>query len=105
MDLLQLLILLVLAGICGAVAELIIGYKPGNMLVSVIVGVIGAYLGGLLTFRGAIPLLLPVRVGPTTIDIIWTTLGAFVVLLLLALFRGHPTRMGHFQWRPRSERR
>ena len=40
MDPLQLLILLVIAGICGAVAELIVGFSPPGlhvMLVSIII--------------------------------------------------------------------
>ena len=50
MDPLQLLILLVIAGICGAVAELIVGFSPPGlhvMLVSIIIGVIAVRAAGL----------------------------------------------------------
>ena len=38
MDLIQLLTLLIIAGICGSIAAWIVGYTPGGLLLSIIVG-------------------------------------------------------------------
>lgn len=88
MDLLQLLILLVIAGLCAACFEFLIGYTPGGILLSVIVGVLGAYIGSV--FRRALSSifgqpfnLAPVWVGDITIDLIWTFLGSGILLLLI----------------------
>lgn len=94
MDLLQLLILIVIAGICGAVAEWIVGFKPGGLLVSIIVGVVGAYLGGwvgsLLPFD-----LVPwttIVVNSVPINLFWSTVGSIVLLALLHILRSGSRR-------------
>jgi uncharacterized membrane protein YeaQ/YmgE (transglycosylase-associated protein family) len=88
MDLLELLILLVLAGICGAFAELIVGYSPGGLFVTIIVGVIGAYLGSWI--GGWVPLDLPLtaQVDTITFNLIWAVIGSCILLLLISLVRG-----------------
>jgi len=42
MTVVQVLILLLVAGVCGSVGEAIAGYSPGGCLVSIAVGFIGA---------------------------------------------------------------
>ena len=87
MDLLELLILLVLAGLCGAVAELIVSYNPGGLLVTIIVGVIGAYIGNWI--GGLLPLELPltVQVDSVTFNLIWAVLGSLILLILIRTIR------------------
>ncbi len=88
MGILELLILLVIAGICGAIAELIVGFSPGGFVVSIIIGVIGAYLGNVLAPRLGLPSFLPVTIGGHTIEIMWAILGSILLLLVISLFRG-----------------
>ncbi|MBK9712257.1 MAG: GlsB/YeaQ/YmgE family stress response membrane protein [Kouleothrix sp.] len=83
MDLLQVLMLLVIAGICGAIAQWIVAFSPGNLLVSIIVGVIGAYLGALIGGVFPIPLLFPIGVGTVEFSLIWAVVGSGLLLLLL----------------------
>ena len=91
MDLIQVLILLILVGICAAIAEWIIGFSPGGLLVTVIVGVVGAYLGGWL--RNLLPFELPlfslftVEVGSVTFNMLWSVIGSILLLLLLNVLR------------------
>ena len=88
MDLLQLLTLLVIAGICGAIAQWIVAFSPGSMLVSIIVGVIGAYLGTVLARILRIPDLLPsFLIGNLPFNVHWATLGSILLLLLLKVLR------------------
>jgi uncharacterized membrane protein YeaQ/YmgE (transglycosylase-associated protein family) len=86
-DLLVLLIVLVITGICAAFAEWIVGFSPGSLLISVIVGVIGAYLGSFIAWLLSrfipVPYLLPVRVGTIRFDLLWAFLGSALLLLVL----------------------
>lgn len=95
MGLIELLILLVIAGICGVIAEWIVGFSPGGFVVSIVVGLIGAYLGSWLAAQINLPALLPVgslgltsNTGLLNFDIVWSILGAILLLLLISLVRG-----------------
>jgi uncharacterized membrane protein YeaQ/YmgE (transglycosylase-associated protein family) len=92
-NLLELLIAITVAGICGAFAEFIAGYSPGSLLLVVLVGIVGAYMGnGLaLWLDNIIPgssTLLLVRVGNISFDVVWAIIGSTLLLLLLSLLRG-----------------
>ncbi|MBK9712259.1 MAG: GlsB/YeaQ/YmgE family stress response membrane protein [Kouleothrix sp.] len=104
MSLLELLVLLIIAGIAGVIAESLVGFTPGGFLVSVIIGVIGAFLGTWLAHRLGLPAILPIRVGSQTIEIVWAVLGSVVLVAVLSLLRG-PRRVGRSRyWRRRSYR-
>lgn len=87
MDLLQLAILLVIAGICAAIAQWIVGFSPGGFSVSVILGVVGAYIGTSLASLLPIPPILPIHVGTVSFDLLWAVCGSLLLLLLLYLVR------------------
>lgn len=88
MNLVSLVIFLGIAGICGAIAEAIVGFSPGGCVVSVVVGLIGAYLGTAIAGYFNLPVFLVVHVGGQQIEIIWAILGAVVFLLVISLLRG-----------------
>jgi len=101
-DFIELMTVLIVVGICGSIAAWIVGYAPGGLLLSIIVGVIGAYLGGwlnsLLPFQ--IPLMsrLDIVVGTTRFNPLWAIAGSAVLLLLLNTLRGGQRRP-IFSWR------
>jgi uncharacterized membrane protein YeaQ/YmgE (transglycosylase-associated protein family) len=86
-DLLQLLILLIIAGICAAIAQWIVGFSPGGFIVSIIVGVVGGYLGASIANLLPLPPLLPIYIRGFEIDLVWAVLGSLLLLLLLYLIR------------------
>ena len=45
MTLIEVLILLLIAAVCGAIGQSLVGYSAGGCLASIFVGIIGAYLG------------------------------------------------------------
>lgn len=104
MDLIEFLILLVIAGICGAVAEMIVGFSTGGFLASIAVGLIGAYLGSWLAPQiGLPPVLSTAALAPNTtapdvlpfafqFDIVWSILGAILLLFIISLARGRRRR-------------
>lgn len=81
------LLLLVVGAICGAVAELIVGFSPGGFLASAVVGFLGAAIGGWMAPRIGLPSVLAVRIEGYTIEVVWSVLGAIVLLAVLALIR------------------
>ncbi|MGQ9549563.1 MAG: GlsB/YeaQ/YmgE family stress response membrane protein [Roseiflexus sp.] len=86
MDLLQLLILLVIVGICGAVAGLIVGFSPPGlhvMLVSIIIGVIGAFIGAWLAGMLNLPPVTEIRVGTIRLNLLYTIVGSTLLMVLL----------------------
>lgn len=88
MTLTELLVLLAIAGIVGSIAQFIVGYGRGGFVVAVILGLVGALIGGWLARQFHLPAVLPVTVGGTTIEIVWSVLGSLVLVLLLGLLRG-----------------
>jgi uncharacterized membrane protein YeaQ/YmgE (transglycosylase-associated protein family) len=86
-DLLQLSILLVIAGICAAIAQWVVGFSPGGFITSIIVGVVGAYLGTSLANLLYIPPILSIHVGAVSFDLLWAVCGSLLLLLLLYLIR------------------
>jgi uncharacterized membrane protein YeaQ/YmgE (transglycosylase-associated protein family) len=89
-DPLQLLILLAIAGICGAFAELIVAFDTRGMvtvLVSIVVGIVGIFLARAITEATGLATVV-VRVGTQRVDLILTILGAMLLLVVLRLVRG-----------------
>jgi uncharacterized membrane protein YeaQ/YmgE (transglycosylase-associated protein family) len=87
MTLLGLLLLLVVGAICGAVAELIVGWSAGGFFASVGVGFLGALLGGWLARVLRLPSIFAVHIETVTIEIVWAILGAVILLAILGMLR------------------
>ncbi|HYE94750.1 MAG TPA: GlsB/YeaQ/YmgE family stress response membrane protein [Rubricoccaceae bacterium] len=76
MDLVSLLLLLLIAAVCGAAGQALAGYSLGGCLVSIVVGFVGALLGSWLAREFGLPEPLPIEVGGREFPIIWSVLGA-----------------------------
>jgi uncharacterized membrane protein YeaQ/YmgE (transglycosylase-associated protein family) len=87
MTLLEFLVLLLIAGVCGAVGQAIVGTSRG-FLVSIAVGFVGALIGTWLARLVGLPELFAVRVGDTNFPIVWSILGATLLLAVVALLTG-----------------
>ncbi len=81
------LLLLLIGGICGAIAEMLVGFSPGGFLASVAIGILGAFIGTWLASLLGLPSVLSVRVEGYRVEIVWAILGAVVLLVLLKLVR------------------
>ena len=87
MSIVELLLLLVIAAICGGIGQALIGYSTGGCLVSIAIGVIGAYLGVWIAREFGLPLLLPIAVGGQSFPIIWSIIGSAALAALLGVMR------------------
>jgi uncharacterized membrane protein YeaQ/YmgE (transglycosylase-associated protein family) len=81
----QLLILLLIAGICGALGQAIGGYSHGGCLVSIALGFIGALLGTYLARALGLPELLAIPAGGMNFPIIWSIIGAALFVAVIGL--------------------
>jgi uncharacterized membrane protein YeaQ/YmgE (transglycosylase-associated protein family) len=92
MTLVELLILLLIAGICGSLAQALVGYSRGGCLVSIVLGLIGALIGTWLARLAGLPEILSVRIGNQPFPLVWSIIGAalFVAVLNLLSRRSGP---------------
>ncbi len=88
MTILELLLLLLIAGICGSVGQAIAGFTRGGCLVSVALGFIGALIGTWMARTLGVPELFAVQVGGQAFPVVWSIIGATVFVLLVGLIAG-----------------
>jgi uncharacterized membrane protein YeaQ/YmgE (transglycosylase-associated protein family) len=86
MTLVELLILLLVAGICGAIAQALAGYSRGGCLVAIALGFVGAVLGTWGARQLQLPELFTVTIGGQSFPIIWSIIGGALFAGLLGLF-------------------
>ncbi len=86
MNLLQIVILLIIAGLTGSIAKSLVGFKRGGCIISIIVGFIGAYIGTILARELHFPDLLSFYVGGVNFPIIWSIIGAALFVAVLSVF-------------------
>jgi uncharacterized membrane protein YeaQ/YmgE (transglycosylase-associated protein family) len=85
MTLLDLLLLLVVAGICGSIGQAISGYSRGGCLVSIALGFVGAVLGMWLARKMGLPELFSLQFGTTSFPIIWSIIGSALFVAIISL--------------------
>jgi uncharacterized membrane protein YeaQ/YmgE (transglycosylase-associated protein family) len=87
MTVFEFLVLMLVAGVCGSLAQRLAGYSHGGCLVSIVLGFIGALLGTYLAREAGLPELFTVQVGGRTFPVIWSIIGASLFSALLALIK------------------
>jgi uncharacterized membrane protein YeaQ/YmgE (transglycosylase-associated protein family) len=85
MTLINFLILLLVAGICGAIGQAITGYSRGGFLVAIVVGFIGAYVGVWVAGQFGLPQFFTLTIGTKTFPVVWSILGAGLVVGILGM--------------------
>jgi uncharacterized membrane protein YeaQ/YmgE (transglycosylase-associated protein family) len=86
MTVLEFLILLLVAGICGAIGQAIAGTGRGGLIVSIALGFIGALVGMAIARALSLPELFAVQVGDQPFPIIWSIIGSALFVAVLSLF-------------------
>lgn len=84
----SLLLLLLIAGICGAIGQAISGFDLGGILVTIAVGFIGALLGVWLAGVFRLPELFTLTVGGQRFPIVWSIIGSTLFVAIVGAFRG-----------------
>jgi uncharacterized membrane protein YeaQ/YmgE (transglycosylase-associated protein family) len=82
----SLLVLLLVAGICGAIGQAIVGYERGGCLASIALGFIGAMLGTLVASWLGLPEIFHVNIDGKIFPIVWAIMGSAIFVAFLSLF-------------------
>jgi uncharacterized membrane protein YeaQ/YmgE (transglycosylase-associated protein family) len=85
MSLLDLIILLIIAGICGSIAQALVGFSRGGCFLSIAVGFIGALLGSWLAKQFGFPDFFVIEIGDTSYPVVWSIIGAVIFVGILNL--------------------
>lgn len=88
-DLTTLIVLLIVAGLCGSIGRAIAGYSHGGCLVSIALGFIGALIGVWIARALHLPEIFTLDIGGHPFPIIWSIIGSalFVAVINLLTFR------------------
>ena len=84
MSVVEFLLLLLIAGICGSLAQALSGYSHGGCLVAIVLGFIGAILGTGLARWAGLPELITVQLGDRSFPIVWSIIGAALFSAVLS---------------------
>ena len=85
MTIIDVIVLLIIAGVCGAVGQAIGGFSRGGCLVSIALGFVGAVLGMWLARQMGLPELFSIRIGTTNFPIIWSIIGSALFVAIISL--------------------
>jgi len=85
MTLLELLLLLLIAGITGSLAQSLVGINRGGCFISILVGFIGALVGSWLGRYLDLPEIWIITIGEIDYPVFWSLLGAVVCTGFIAI--------------------
>lgn len=85
MTILELLLLLLIAGICGSIGQSIAGYSRGGCIVSIVLGFVGALLGSWMSVQLNMPELFNVTIGGNEFPIIWSIIGSVIFVTIVGM--------------------
>jgi uncharacterized membrane protein YeaQ/YmgE (transglycosylase-associated protein family) len=88
MTLESLLILLLVAGVCGLAGQAISGSWNGGVLGSIVIGFLGWLIGTWLAVRLGMGEMLPLNIGGWTFPTLWSVIGSTLIGLLVRIFMG-----------------
>jgi uncharacterized membrane protein YeaQ/YmgE (transglycosylase-associated protein family) len=80
------LLLLIVAGICGAIAQSVVGYSHGGCLVCIVLGFIGALLGSWLAGLMSLPEPFMIQISGKNFPVLWSIIGAVLFVAILNVF-------------------
>lgn len=87
MSLAEVLVYLLVAGLCGSLARSLAGSSRGGILTAIVLGFIGACLGSWLGRTLGVGEILALRIGDRTFPIVWSIIGAALFVAALHLVR------------------
>jgi uncharacterized membrane protein YeaQ/YmgE (transglycosylase-associated protein family) len=85
MSLTGLIILLIIAAVCGAIGKALAGGARGGLLVSIVLGFIGALLGPWVAAQLKLPEPLMVNISGHPFPVLWSIIGAALFVAIIHL--------------------
>lgn len=81
----NLIILLIVGGLAGAIGQRLAGYSRGGCVTSIALGFIGALIGSWAVKQFDLPELYILHIGHTSFPIVWAIIGAAVLVAVFGL--------------------
>lgn len=88
MSLPAILLYLVIAAICGAIGKAIAGGARGGLVVSIILGFVGALVGPWIAGQLGLPEPFMIDIGGQSYPVLWSIIGAAVFVAIIHLISG-----------------
>ena len=85
MSLLEIIILLLIAGICGSIGRALVGFSRGGCIISIVVGFIGALIGTWIARKASLPDFFVVNIGGTDFPVVWSIIGSALFVGILGI--------------------
>src|SRR5262249_17930910 len=85
MTIVEFLLMLLIAGICGGIGQALVGFSRGGCLGSIALGFMGALLGTWVARYFGLPEMMSVNIGGHPFPIVWSIAGALLFAALLAM--------------------
>lgn len=84
MTLFEFLVLLLVAGIAGAIAQAMTGFSRGGCLAAIGFGFLGSLVGLWLARELGLPTVLTLDIGGTAFPLVWAILGAAICVTVVS---------------------
>jgi uncharacterized membrane protein YeaQ/YmgE (transglycosylase-associated protein family) len=82
MTLLELIVYLVIAAVCGAIARAVVGGSGRGFILSVLVGFAGAFVGTWLARMFHLPEVFAIAIDGHPFPIVWSIIGGIVLVAI-----------------------
>jgi uncharacterized membrane protein YeaQ/YmgE (transglycosylase-associated protein family) len=96
MTLVEFVVYLIIAGICGAIARAVAGGTGGGFVISILVGFLGAFVGSWLAHQLHLPVILAVTIDGHRFPIVWSIVGGIVLVGVAHLVMRRPRYAGRY---------
>jgi uncharacterized membrane protein YeaQ/YmgE (transglycosylase-associated protein family) len=83
MTIVDVLILLVIAAVCGFLAQAIAGYSRGGLIVAIVLGFIGAMFGAWMAGALGLPEIFSINVDGHPFPVIWSIIGGTLFMAII----------------------
>lgn len=88
----EFILLLVIAAITGTLGQVAVGYSVGGTFVSILVGIIGAYIGIWVAREFNLPPFFTLDIGGRPFPIVWSIIGSAIFAALVGLINRNVRR-------------
>jgi len=102
----EFVIILIISGVCGGLARAVFDLGTDNFIVSILIGLVGGYLGLYLVGQFALPVIFVLPIGSKAVPVVWILIGAMILTFIASVieslrsrqkktrkFQGHKPRM------------
>jgi uncharacterized membrane protein YeaQ/YmgE (transglycosylase-associated protein family) len=83
MNFIEFIILLIIAGVCGSIAQSLAGFSKGGCLLSIITGFVGAVIGNWISRKFSLPNFFVIHIGGKNFPVVWSIIGAVIFTAVL----------------------